>query len=134
VILLDFVKNGVLNGSKEVALAAINCLQTFVGSNCPKVSSVVEIACTGSVTYSKYYFIYESIRDTHFIVSWLCFQGNLESSHVKSVLDIYEVVLQTSPNYKNDSTDKVKQEVLRGLGNLQTFYVLFRALDVTISY
>ncbi|GJM92979.1 hypothetical protein PR202_ga09489 [Eleusine coracana subsp. coracana] len=80
VLLLDFVKNGVLNGSKEVALAAINCLQTFVGSNCPK--------------------------------------GNLESSHVKSVLDIYELVLQTSPNYKNDSSDKVKQEVLRGLGDL----------------
>ena len=45
------------------------------------------------------------------------FQGNLESSYVKSVLDIYELVLQTS-NFKNDSTDKVKQEVLRGLGNL----------------
>uniref|UniRef100_A0A0D9V6A8 Protein MON2 homolog n=1 Tax=Leersia perrieri TaxID=77586 RepID=A0A0D9V6A8_9ORYZ len=80
VLLLDFVKNGILNGSKEVALAAINCLQTFVGSNCPK--------------------------------------GNLESSYVKSVLDIYELVLQTSPNYKNDSADKVKQEVLRGLGDL----------------
>ncbi|TVU34939.1 hypothetical protein EJB05_16797 [Eragrostis curvula] len=80
VLFLDFVKNGVLNGSKEVALAAINCLQTFVGSNCPK--------------------------------------GNLESSHVQSVLDIYEFVLQTSPNFKNDSTDKVKQEVLRGLGDL----------------
>uniref|UniRef100_A0A0E0JPA4 Protein MON2 homolog n=1 Tax=Oryza punctata TaxID=4537 RepID=A0A0E0JPA4_ORYPU len=80
VLLLDFVKNGILNGSKEVALAAINCLQTFVGSNCSK--------------------------------------GNLESSYVKSVLDIYELVLQTSPNYKNDSADKVKQEVLRGLGDL----------------
>uniref|UniRef100_A0A0D9YFK8 Protein MON2 homolog n=1 Tax=Oryza glumipatula TaxID=40148 RepID=A0A0D9YFK8_9ORYZ len=80
VLLLDFVKNGILNGSKEVALAAINCLQTFVGSNCSK--------------------------------------GNLESSYVKSVLDIYELVLQTAPNYKNDSADKVKQEVLRGLGDL----------------
>ncbi|KAL5227929.1 hypothetical protein ABZP36_016194 [Zizania latifolia] len=80
VLLLDFVKNGILNGSKEVALAAINCLQTFIGSNCPK--------------------------------------GNLESSYVKSVLDIYELVLQTSPNYKNDSADKVKQEVLLGLGDL----------------
>ncbi|XP_015699269.1 protein MON2 homolog isoform X1 [Oryza brachyantha] len=80
VLLLDFVKNGILNGSKEVALAAINCLQTFVGSNCSK--------------------------------------GNLENSYVRSVLDIYELVLQTSPNYKNDSADKVKQEVLRGLGDL----------------
>ncbi|CAM0883431.1 unnamed protein product [Alopecurus aequalis] len=79
-ILLAFLKNSILNGSKEVALAAINCLQTFVGSNCPK--------------------------------------GNLESSYVKSVLDIYELVLQTSPNYKSDSAEKVKQEVLRGLGDL----------------
>uniref|UniRef100_M8CGH6 Protein MON2-like protein n=1 Tax=Aegilops tauschii TaxID=37682 RepID=M8CGH6_AEGTA len=45
-------------------------------------------------------------------------EGNLESSFVKSVLDIYELVLQTSPNYKSDSADKVKQEVLRGLGDL----------------
>ncbi|RLN22029.1 hypothetical protein C2845_PM07G24560 [Panicum miliaceum] len=80
VLLLDFIKNSILNGSKEVALAAINCLQTFVGANCPK--------------------------------------GNLESTYVKSVLDIYELVLQTSPNFKSDSTDKVKQEVLRGLGDL----------------
>ncbi|VAH64546.1 unnamed protein product [Triticum turgidum subsp. durum] len=79
-ILLAFLKNSILNGSKEVALAAINCLQTFVSSNCPK--------------------------------------GNLESSFVQSVLDIYELVLQTSPNYKSDSADKVKQEVLRGLGDL----------------
>ncbi|XP_051226815.1 uncharacterized protein [Lolium perenne] len=79
-ILLAFLKNSILNGSKEVALAAINCLQTFVGSNCPK--------------------------------------GNLESSYVQSVLDIYELVLQTSPNYKSDSAEKVKQEVLRGLGDL----------------
>ena len=39
-ILLAFQKNSILNGSKEVALAAINCLQTFVGSNCPKVLSL----------------------------------------------------------------------------------------------
>jgi len=51
-------------------------------------------------------------------VPCILFQGNLESSYVKSVLDIYELVLQTSPNYKNDSADKVKQEVLRGLGNI----------------
>jgi len=41
VLLLDFIKNSILNGSKEVALAAINCLQTFVGANCPKVPSCI---------------------------------------------------------------------------------------------
>ncbi|XP_022932524.1 protein MON2 homolog isoform X1 [Cucurbita moschata] len=34
--LLLFVKNSILNGSKEVALAAINCLQTTVISHSPK--------------------------------------------------------------------------------------------------
>ncbi|XP_038879345.1 protein MON2 homolog isoform X2 [Benincasa hispida] len=34
--LLLFVKNSILNGSKEVALAAINCLQTTVVSHSPK--------------------------------------------------------------------------------------------------
>lgn len=36
--LLLFVKNSILNGSKEVALAAINCLQTTVVSHSPKVT------------------------------------------------------------------------------------------------
>lgn len=35
--LLLFVKNSILNGSKEVALAAINCLQTTVLSHSLKV-------------------------------------------------------------------------------------------------
>lgn len=35
--LLLFVKKSTLNGSKEVALAAINCLQTTVLSHSPKV-------------------------------------------------------------------------------------------------
>lgn len=61
------------------------------------------------------------------------FQGNLESSYVKSVLDIYELVLQTSPNFKNDSTDKVKQEVLRGLGNLLPSVVILQASDIAMS-
>lgn len=43
VLLLDFIKNSILNGSKEVALAAINCLQTFVGANCPKVLSLATL-------------------------------------------------------------------------------------------
>ncbi|KAJ4816243.1 ARM repeat superfamily protein [Rhynchospora pubera] len=78
--LLEFVKNSILYGSKEVALAAISCLQTIVSSHCPK--------------------------------------GNLEASYIKSMLDIYELVLQTSPNYKITSADKVKQEILHGLGDL----------------
>jgi hypothetical protein len=56
----------------------------------------------------------DSLKNKCFLL--IFFQGNLESSYVKSVLDIYELVLQTSSNFKNDSTDKVKQEVLRGLG------------------
>lgn len=35
--LLMFVKNSILNGSKEVSLAAINCLQSTVVSHSPKV-------------------------------------------------------------------------------------------------
>ncbi|KAJ3696126.1 hypothetical protein LUZ60_001503 [Juncus effusus] len=79
-LLLEFVKNSILNGSKEVALAAINCLQSLVSSHCPK--------------------------------------GNLEASYIKSMLEVYELVLQTSPNYKSSSADKVKQDILHGLGDL----------------
>lgn len=35
--LLHFVRDSISNGSKEVAFAAISCLQTTVMSNCPKV-------------------------------------------------------------------------------------------------
>jgi len=35
--LIDFVKNNIINGSKEVALASINCLQTTVSSHSAKV-------------------------------------------------------------------------------------------------
>jgi hypothetical protein len=81
------------------------------------IVTVLEIACIGPALYFRY------DLDNNEIIINTCFmnknfQGNLESSYVKSVLDIYELVLQTSPNFKNDSTDKVKQEVLRGLGNL----------------
>ncbi|XP_020087242.1 protein MON2 homolog isoform X3 [Ananas comosus] len=79
-LLLNFVKNSILNGSKEVALAAIGCLQTVVISHCPK--------------------------------------GNLEMSYLKSMLEVYELVLQTSLSYKSNSADKVKQEILHGLGDL----------------
>lgn len=38
--LLLFVKNSILNGNKEVALAAINCLQSTVLSHSPKVNII----------------------------------------------------------------------------------------------
>lgn len=37
--MLAFVKNSIFNGSKEVSLAAINCLQTAVVSHCVKVTA-----------------------------------------------------------------------------------------------
>ncbi|EHA8586981.1 protein MON2 [Cocos nucifera] len=79
-LLLDFVKNSILNGSKEVALAAISCLQTVVSYHCPK--------------------------------------GNLAVPYVKSMLDVYELVLKRLPTYKSATADKVKQEILHGLGDL----------------
>ncbi|KAL5187280.1 Protein MON2 [Glycine soja] len=39
--LLQFVENSILNGSKEVALAAIHCLQTTVNSHSSKVGIMV---------------------------------------------------------------------------------------------
>lgn len=78
--LLLFVKNSILNGSKEVALAAINCLQTTVNSHSSK--------------------------------------GNLPMPYLQSVLDVYETVLQKSPNYSDNAASKVKQEILHGLGEL----------------
>ncbi|KAL5770732.1 hypothetical protein ACOSP7_014886 [Xanthoceras sorbifolium] len=78
--LLLFVKNSILNGSKEVALAAINCLQTTVISHSAK--------------------------------------GNLPMPYLNTVLDVYEFVLQKSPNYSGTAAGKMKQEVLHGLGEL----------------
>ncbi|CAI9769498.1 unnamed protein product [Fraxinus pennsylvanica] len=78
--LLIFVKNSISNGSNEVVLAAINCLQSTVVSQSPK--------------------------------------GNLPSVYLKSILDVYEIVLQKSPNSSADATSKVKQEILHGLGEL----------------
>ncbi|XP_074581344.1 uncharacterized protein LOC141837874 isoform X2 [Curcuma longa] len=80
--LLDFVKCSIINGSKEVALAAINCLQTVVSSHCPK--------------------------------------GNLAASYIKSMLDVYKLVIQMFPSYTSSSASKVKQEILHGLGDLYT--------------
>ncbi|XP_059649380.1 uncharacterized protein LOC132295225 isoform X2 [Cornus florida] len=78
--LLLFLKNSILNGSKEVALAAISCLQSTFLSHSPK--------------------------------------GNLPMAYLKSVLDVYELVLQESLNCGSNATSKVKQEILHGLGEL----------------
>ncbi|XP_057496302.1 uncharacterized protein LOC130781215 [Actinidia eriantha] len=78
--LLLLVKNSILHGSKEVGLAAINCLQSTVISHSPK--------------------------------------GNLPLDYLKSVLEVYELVLQNSQNYGGNAASKVKQEILHGLGDL----------------
>ncbi|XP_047946837.1 protein MON2 homolog [Salvia hispanica] len=78
--LLMFVKNSILNGSKEVALAAINCLQSTVVSHSPK--------------------------------------GNVPTSYIMSVLDIYDAVLRETSNNSDHVAGKVKQEILHGLGEL----------------
>ncbi|CAH9087132.1 unnamed protein product [Cuscuta europaea] len=78
--LLHLVENSILHGSREVALAAINCLQSTIVSHSPK--------------------------------------GNLPLPYLKSVLDVYELVLSKSPNYNDSSTSKVIQEILLGLGDL----------------
>lgn len=41
--MLQCVENSILNGSKEVALAAINCLQTTVNSHSSKVGIMIWI-------------------------------------------------------------------------------------------
>ena len=48
--LLAFVKNSIFNGSKEVSLAAINCLQTAVVSHCVKViAQLVELSTSATI-------------------------------------------------------------------------------------
>ena len=37
--------------------------------------------------------------------------------YLKSVLVVYELVLQNSKNYGGNAASKVKQEILHGLGN-----------------
>ncbi|KAJ7973440.1 protein MON2-like isoform X1 [Quillaja saponaria] len=78
--LLHFIENSILKGSKEVALAAISCLQTAVLSHSLK--------------------------------------GNMPLPYLNSVLDVYEIVLQKHPSYTGNAADKVKQEILHGLGDL----------------
>ncbi|XP_021742311.1 protein MON2 homolog [Chenopodium quinoa] len=78
--LINFVKSSIVNGSKEVALAAINCLQTTILSHSVK--------------------------------------GNLPMAYLKSVLDLYEHFLLESPSRSDKAIDRVKQEILQGLGEL----------------
>ncbi|XP_050223198.1 uncharacterized protein LOC126673214 isoform X2 [Mercurialis annua] len=103
--LLFLVKNSISNGSKEVTIAAINCLQTTVLSHCHK--------------------------------------GNFPMPYLISVLNVYEHVLQTSPNYSYNAVSKVKQETLHGLGELyvqaqrmfddQMFRQLIAIIDLVIT-
>uniref|UniRef100_A0A803KPK7 Protein MON2 homolog n=1 Tax=Chenopodium quinoa TaxID=63459 RepID=A0A803KPK7_CHEQI len=78
--LINFVKSSIVNGSKEVALAAINCLQTTILSHSVK--------------------------------------GNLPMAYLESVLDVYEHFLLESPSRSDKAIDRVKQEILQGLGEL----------------
>ncbi|KAK7277858.1 hypothetical protein RJT34_22877 [Clitoria ternatea] len=91
--LLQFVENSTLNGSKEVALAAINCLQTTINSHSSK--------------------------------------GNMPMSYLISVIGVYERVLRKPSNYSGNAADKVKQEILHGLGEL---YVQAQGLFDDVMY
>ncbi|KAF5791184.1 putative mon2, dimerization and cyclophilin-binding domain, guanine nucleotide exchange factor [Helianthus annuus] len=78
--LLRSVKNSIANGSKEVALAAVGCLQSTVLSHSPK--------------------------------------GNLPMPYLKSVLDVYDIVLRNPTACGEMATNKVKQEIIHGLGEV----------------
>lgn len=51
--LIQFVENSILNGSKEVALAAISCLQTNVNSHSLKVVTVIRVKSDILFVYVK---------------------------------------------------------------------------------
>ncbi|KAL2325430.1 hypothetical protein Fmac_024488 [Flemingia macrophylla] len=91
--LLQFVENSILNGSKEVALAAITCLQTNVSSHSSK--------------------------------------GNMPKPYFISVIDVFERVLRKPSSYHGNAGDKVKQEILHGLGEL---YVQAQGLFNDVLY
>ncbi|KAK7269248.1 hypothetical protein RIF29_21968 [Crotalaria pallida] len=91
--LLQLVENSILNCSKEVALASINCLQTTVNSHSSK--------------------------------------GNMPMPYLISVIDVYELVLKKPPSYGGNAIDKVKQEILHGLGEL---YVQAKGLFNDVMY
>ncbi|KAL4582852.1 hypothetical protein LXL04_007413 [Taraxacum kok-saghyz] len=80
--LLCSVKISIANGSKEVALAAVGCLQSTVLSHSPK--------------------------------------GNLPMPYLKSVLDVYDIVLRNPTACGDMAANKVKQEIIHGLGEVYT--------------
>ncbi|KAG6751711.1 hypothetical protein POTOM_043911 [Populus tomentosa] len=88
--LLLLLRNSILNGSKEVAIAAINCLQTTVHSHCSKVIIFVSFQSLGTCR-------------SHTLTPYLMSTGH---------------ILQKSPNYNDNAASKVKQEILHGLGEL----------------
>ncbi|PWA64388.1 ARM repeat superfamily protein [Artemisia annua] len=84
--LLRYVKNSIANGSKEVALAAVGCLQSTVLSHSPK--------------------------------------GNLPMPYLKSVLDVYDIVLRNPTACNDMAANKVKQEIIQGLGKCPCYICL----------
>ena len=49
-----------------------------------------------------------------------------------SVIDVYELVLKKPSTHRGSATDKVKQEILHGLGNILTFILLIKILCICI--
>ncbi|KAK9137366.1 hypothetical protein Sjap_007960 [Stephania japonica] len=90
--LLVYVRNSILNGSKEVAIAAVNCLLTSALSHSSK--------------------------------------GDFPAPYLKSMLDVYDCVLQRPLRCGNTAANKVKQEILHGLGEL--FVLAQRMFDDTM--
>lgn len=54
-------------------------------------------------------------------------QGNLPMPYLKSVLDVYDIVLRNPTACNDMAANKVKQEIIQGLGKviLMTLYSLF---------
>ncbi|KAK9160994.1 hypothetical protein Syun_007335 [Stephania yunnanensis] len=90
--LLVYVRNSILNGSKEVAIAAVNCL------------------LTSALFHSS--------------------KGDFPAPYLKSMLDVYDYVLQRPLRCGNTAANKVKQEILHGLGEL--FVLAQRMFDDTM--
>lgn len=67
--------------------------------------------------------------DFHLYLYPPMYKGNLPMSYLKSVLDIYELVLQESPNCSDGISSKVKQDILNGLGNKESLLLLFIEFD-----
>lgn len=115
--LLVFVKNSVLTSSKEVSLAAINCLQTTVLAHSAKVVCYDGFLC--SLIYIYTYVLISEEWFTWFLpfLRFDCVdQGNLPMPYLESILDVYKHILVKSPNYTSSAAAKVKQEILHGLG------------------